>query len=125
MNGEILIARSKKYTNLVALGLSNVSVNGTTITFTLNNGETASVTLPIPKDGVSITDIGVNTNKELIVTLSDGNTINAGTIPAIKGDKGEDGYTPQKGTDYWTTEDIAEIQSYIDAQIGGTLNDSY
>jgi hypothetical protein len=30
-----------------------------------------------------------------------------------KGDKGADGYTPVKGTDYWTTEDKAEINSYI------------
>ena len=43
-------------------------------------------------------------------------------IPALKG---EDGYTPVKGTDYWTDEDKAEIQSYIDAQIGGALNGSY
>ena len=43
-------------------------------------------------------------------------------IPALKG---EDGHTPVKGTDYWTDEDKAEIQSYIDAQIGGALNGSY
>lgn len=39
--------------------------------------------------------------------------------------KGEDGHTPIKGTDYWTADDKAEIQSYIDAQIGGALNGSY
>lgn len=43
-------------------------------------------------------------------------------IPCLKG---EDGYTPVKGTDYWTADDIAEIQSYIDNQIGGALNGSY
>ena len=43
-------------------------------------------------------------------------------VPALKG---EDGYTPVKGTDYWTADDIAEIQSYIDNQIGGALNGSY
>ena len=42
-----------------------------------------------------------------------------------KGDTGADGYTPVKGTDYWTAEDVAEIQSYIDTQIGGALNGSY
>ena len=35
-------------------------------------------------------------------------------IPALKG---EDGYTPVKGTDYWTADDISEIQSYIDNKI--------
>ena len=39
--------------------------------------------------------------------------------------KGADGYTPVRGTDYWTADDIAEIQSYIDNQIGGALNGSY
>ena len=43
----------------------------------------------------------------------------------LQGDKGNDGYTPVKGTDYWTTEDSAEIQSYIETQIGGALNGSY
>ena len=43
----------------------------------------------------------------------------------LQGDKGNDGYTPVKGTDYWTAQDIAEIQSYIDNQIGGALNGSY
>lgn len=43
-------------------------------------------------------------------------------VPALKG---KDGYTPVKGTDCWTDEDKAEIQSYIDSQIGGALNGSY
>ena len=30
------------------------------------------------------------------------------------GAAGEDGYTPVRGTDYWTADDIAAIQSYID-----------
>ena len=49
-------------------------------------------------------------------------------LESLKGDKGEpgtNGYTPVKGTDYWTADDKAEIQSYIDTQIGGALNGSY
>ena len=45
--------------------------------------------------------------------------------PGKDGAPGADGYTPVKGTDYWTVEDKAEIQSYIDSQIGGALNGSY
>ena len=30
------------------------------------------------------------------------------------GAAGEDGYTPVRGTDYWTADDIAAIQSYVD-----------
>lgn len=34
---------------------------------------------------------------------------------------GEDGYTPVRGTDYWTAADIAEIKSYVDdAILGGS-----
>lgn len=34
--------------------------------------------------------------------------------------KGSPGYTPKKGTDYWTAADIAEIKSYVeDAILGG------
>ena len=45
--------------------------------------------------------------------------------PGKDGAPGADGHTPVKGTDYWTAEDKAEIQSYIDSQIGGALNGSY
>lgn len=43
----------------------------------------------------------------------------------LKGDKGETGatgaagYTPQRGTDYWTASDIAEIKAYVDDAILG------
>lgn len=48
--------------------------------------------------------------------------------PGAKGDKGEagqngangvDGYTPKRGTDYWTDADKAEIKSYVDEAILG------
>lgn len=35
-------------------------------------------------------------------------------VDYYKGDKGEDGYTPIKGVDYFTQEDIQEIISQID-----------
>jgi len=36
-----------------------------------------------------------------------------------KGEQGEPGYTPVRGTDYWTAADKAEIKSYVDAAILG------
>lgn len=45
--------------------------------------------------------------------------------PGKDGAPGADGYTPVRGNDYWTAQDVAEIQSYIDNQIGGALNGSY
>ena len=41
------------------------------------------------------------------------------------GPKGDTGYTPQRGVDYWTSSDVAAINDYIDSQIGGALNGSY
>ena len=36
-----------------------------------------------------------------------------------KGDTGDAGYSPVRGTDYWTAADIAEIKSYVDEAILG------
>lgn len=46
-------------------------------------------------------------------------------IPAISGPKGDPGYTPQRGVDYWTQEDIAQINAYIDQQLGVIENGAY
>lgn len=46
-------------------------------------------------------------------------------IQGIQGETGPSGYTPIRGTDYWTEEDISEIQSYINTQLGVIENGSY
>ncbi len=93
------------------------------------------------KNGVSVTGVSDKGNGVFTLLLSDGSESDPiQTSKGQKGDKltfndltdaekaslkGADGYTPVKGTDYWTTDDKAEIQSYIDTQIGGALNGSY
>ena len=56
------------------------------------------------------------------VFFEDGETFqekyNQGKLKGQDGLDGKDGYTPQKGTDYWTNDDIAEINEYIDNIIG-------
>ena len=42
---------------------------------------------------------------------------NFGIPKGVQGQNGQDGYTPVRGTDYWTAEDIATIQQYIDNQL--------
>lgn len=41
----------------------------------------------------------------------------------------EDGYTPVKGVDYWTTQDQAEIKEYVDSKVdeavGVIINEQY
>lgn len=39
--------------------------------------------------------------------------------PGAAGAPGADGYTPVRGTDYWTAADIAEIKGYVDTAILG------
>ncbi len=73
----------------------------------------------------------------LYIETSDGRTLLAGDVrgeqgpkgdtgpqgpQGEKGDKGETGeagYTPQRGTDYWTDADKAEIRAYVDEAILG------
>ena len=44
-------------------------------------------------------------------------------IPTVT--NGKDGYTPVRGTDYWTQEDINTIKAYIDTELGVIENGSY
>jgi hypothetical protein len=68
-------ATSKVYTNQVALGIGSMRVEGTTVYFTiLNTGEEVSVTLPTPKDGVSIENVVLNADNTITCEMSDGTT---------------------------------------------------
>lgn len=50
-------------------------------------------------------------------------------LTELIGVDGQDGYTPVRGTDYWTASDIATIESYcdnyIDANITQVLGGSF
>jgi len=72
---------SQKYADKVAAGFSSVRVDGLNIIFTLNDGKTATVAVPAPKDGVSITNVSLNQQNHLICTLSNGTAIDAGLVP--------------------------------------------
>lgn len=53
----------------------------------------------------------------------------AATGPAGKdgepGAAGKDGQTPEKGVDYWTTADVAEIQKYVDGKMPTALKNPH
>lgn len=49
------------------------------------------------KDGVCVVKAEINDSKELILTLSDGNTLNAGVVKGEKGEPGEDGKDGEDG----------------------------
>lgn len=70
-------------------------------------------------------DSGVNGQDGVSATHSwDGTVLSitsaSGTSSVdLKGDTGENGYSPVRGVDYWTESDIVEIKSYVDSAILG------
>jgi hypothetical protein len=109
------------------------SWNGTTLTVTSASGS-SSADLKGDKgnDGVSISSVKQTTtstaddgNNIITVTLSNGTastfTVQNGSKgrDGAKGDTGEAGKTPVRGTDYWTDADKAEIKAYVDEAILG------
>lgn len=78
---------NKKIKSIIS-GVSNVEVNGTNLIFEFLDGTSATMTFPTPKDGVSITDIDINENNQIVFIMSDGAKIISGKIPTIKGDAG-------------------------------------
>ena len=92
MNGAIALKKSKTYTDLAQLGLVSISVSGMNIILKRTDGSTATVVVPKPSDGISITNVSVNASKELVITYSDGTTEIAGVVPTVKGDPGKSSY---------------------------------
>lgn len=80
----------------VASGLSKAEVSGTTLTLFFTNGTQTSIDFPAPADGISITNIEINSNNHLICYLSDNSTVDAGEIGTVKGD---DGFSPEISED--------------------------
>ena len=80
------------------------SWNGTTLTITSASG-TSSADLKGDKGDIGATG----------ATGPKGDTGPKGE----KGAAGANGYTPVRGTDYWTEEDKAEIRAYVDEAILG------
>lgn len=72
---------------------------GTVTTLSAGSNATASIT-------------GTTTNPVLNLGIPKG-------ADGSGGSGGTGGYTPVRGTDYWTPEDIAEIKSYVDDAILG------
>lgn len=69
----LTLGSGKTYTNMVALGISNMRTSGSTVYFTVAaTGEEVSVTLPTPSDGVSIDNIVLNSDNTITCYMSDG-----------------------------------------------------
>ena len=93
----ITYALSKKIAAHASSGVQSMSINGQTLIINTKDGGVLTMTFPTPKDGVSVTDIDVNANNQIVFTMSDGTEFISGKIPTVKGDpgkKGDDGFSP-------------------------------
>lgn len=136
----VTYALCKKLVAGVAGGISNFEVDGQTLKIYTSDGQTLEMTFPTPADGISITDVTIDENNHLQCTLSDKSVIDAGEIKTLQGPPGpkgeafkfedftpeqleslhgkdgkpgKDGYTPQKGVDYFTEQDIQEVTDKV------------
>lgn len=114
MNAIQVYAVLKKKLNGLASGVKSAVVNGTTITFTFLNGSTSVMTFPTPSDGkdgddgLSITDVEVNSNNTITCTLSDGSKITSTNSVKVK--DGKDGIS------------VTDIEVNADNTITSTLS---
>ena len=76
--------------------------DGTIATFSVTNGIDGD-------DGVSVTNASIDSNGNLVISLSNGNKLTLGKVVGANGKDGIDGYTPVKGKDYFTEADKTEI----------------
>lgn len=94
----LTLALAKDFATKVAAGYTSIELDGTKLTFTLNDGSQVSTNLPVPADGkdgangengldgASIENVDINEKGELICYLDNGKTINAGLIPTTEWD---------------------------------------
>lgn len=88
----ISYALSKKIAASAVSGVQSMSVSGQTLTINTKDSGVLTMTFPKPsngKDGISVTDIDVNANNQIVFTMSDGSEFISGKIPTVKGDKGD------------------------------------
>lgn len=89
----IALSAAKKHADLLAMGLTFVSVDNTnkSITFTLTaDGSQHTIYFDQPSDGVSIIGVEIK-NGHLICLMSDGSEIDAGVLPSGSGSGGSGG----------------------------------
>lgn len=85
MTGTLAYILAKKIALGAVSGIKNMTFNGNQIIFHFNDGSSANMVVPIPKDGVSVVKVEINNNKHLICTMSDGTVLDAGEIPGGTG----------------------------------------
>lgn len=85
MTGTVAYILAKKIALGAVSGIKNIKFQGTQLVFEFNDGSSASMAVPLPKDGISIVNVEINQDKHIICTMSDGSTIDAGQLDGIGG----------------------------------------
>ena len=85
---NVTYSLTKKIAASALSGVQSMSVSGQTLTINTKDSGVLTMTFPTPKDGVSVTDIDVNANNQIVFTMSDGTEFISGKIPTVKGDAG-------------------------------------
>lgn len=102
--------------------------NGTVLKITTGSGTSG---VDLKGDPLTVAEVIYSTENggENEVIFSDGSRVAVrngergapgATGPA--GMPGPSGYTPERGVDYWTEEDKAEIKAHVDKEIGGSVS---
>lgn len=102
----IALSAAKKHADLLAMGLTSVSVDNTnkSITFTLAaDGSQRTIYFDQPSDGVSIIGVEIK-NGHLICLMSNGSEIDAGALPS-GGSSGSSGSNVQPN---WNQNDATQ-----------------
>ena len=102
----ITYSLSKKIAASAVSGVKNMSVEGQTLKIVTNTNGTLTMTFPTPKDGVSVSNIDVNANNEIVFTMSDGTEYISGKIPTVKG---ADGFNPTITENAYNTDKIYKL----------------
>ena len=84
----ISYALCKKIAEHAVSGVQSMSIEGQNLIINTKDSGVLTMTFPTPKDGVSVTDIDVNANNQIVFTMSDGSEIISGKIPTVKGEPG-------------------------------------
>ena len=84
----ISYALCKKIAEHAVSGVQSMSIEGQNLIINTKDSGVLTMTFPTPKDSVSVTDIDVNANNQIVFTMSDGSEIISGKIPTVKGEPG-------------------------------------
>ena len=110
---------SSSITTKVETALSEAKASGEFKGDKGDKGATGTAGVSISSVKQTTTSTADDGNNIITVTLSNGTTSTFTVQNGSKGSAGTAGKTPVRGTDYWTSADIAEIKSYVDEAILG------